>query len=184
MTRIFLIGYMGAGKTTLGRALARDLGVEFIDLDWYIEDRFHARIPDIFAREGEQRFREIEQRMLQEVAQFEDVVIACGGGTPCFFDNMDFINAHAASVYLKATPEVLEAHLRMGKTVRPLLQGKTPEQLHAYIEQSLAQREPFYSKATYTLPIEVIENRDQIQDYVDRLKQLAGLGVASQGSAE
>lgn len=177
MTRIFLIGYMGAGKTTLGRALARDLGVEFIDLDWYIEDRFHARIPDIFAREGEQRFRQMEQRMLHEVAQFEDVVIACGGGTPCFFDNMDFINAHAASVYLKATPQVLEAHLRMGKSVRPLIQGKTPEELRAYIGQSLAEREPFYAKATYTLPIDVIEDRSQIEGYVGRLKKLAGLGL-------
>ena len=93
MTRIFLIGYMGAGKTTLGKAFSRELGLTFIDLDWYIEERFHKTVQQLFSERGEQGFRELEQKMLHEVAEFEDVVISAGGGTPCFFDNMDYMNA-------------------------------------------------------------------------------------------
>ena len=81
MTRIILIGYMGAGKTTLGKVLARETGLQFFDLDWYIEDRFHAKIPQIFEEKGEEGFRDIERRMLHEVAEFENVVISCGGGS-------------------------------------------------------------------------------------------------------
>ena len=84
---------MGAGKTTIGRVLARELGLDFYDLDWYIEDRFHKKIPDIFAEQGEEGFRDIERKMLHEVAEFENVIVSCGGGTPCFFDNMEYMNA-------------------------------------------------------------------------------------------
>ena len=82
MKRIFLIGYMGSGKTTLGRAFARATGLEFIDLDWYIEERLHKSISILFAERGEDGFREQERKMLHEAGEFEDVVIACGGGTP------------------------------------------------------------------------------------------------------
>ena len=89
MKRILLIGYMGAGKTTVGKELARQLGVTFYDLDWYIETRMRMRVPEIFAQKGEEGFRDVEQRMLHEVAEFENVIVSCGGGTPCFYDNMD-----------------------------------------------------------------------------------------------
>ena len=89
MTRILLIGFMAAGKTTLGKALARDLGLQFIDLDHYIENRFHCTVAQLFTERGEEGFRQIERTMLHEVAEFEDVIIATGGGTPCFFDNMN-----------------------------------------------------------------------------------------------
>ena len=82
MKRIILIGYMGAGKTTIGKVLARDMGLDFYDLDNYIEGRFHQKIPDIFAEKGEEGFREVERKMLHEVAEFENVIISCGGGTP------------------------------------------------------------------------------------------------------
>ena len=91
MKRIILIGYMGAGKTTLGKVLARELNLEFIDLDWYIENRFHQSVSQLFSTRGEEGFRIIERNMLHEVAEFENVVISCGGGTPCFFDNMVYI---------------------------------------------------------------------------------------------
>jgi len=181
MIRIILVGYMGAGKTTVGRALARHLGYTFYDLDWYIEDRFHTKIADIFANEGEARFREIERRMLHELAEFEDVVIACGGGTACFFDNMDYMNQQAETIWLRATPDVLEQHLRMGKSVRPLLLGKTPEQLREYIGESLRTREPFYAKAKHTLQIEVINDRSQIQDYVQEIARMLHMEKAPQG---
>lgn len=167
MQRIVLIGYMGAGKTTIGRMLARRLRLEFFDLDWYIESRYRMKIPQIFAERGEEGFRELECLMLHEVAEMEDVVIACGGGTPCFFDNMDYINRQADSFFLKAEPEVLRSHLLMGKSQRPLIQGKSPEELISYIHESLSLREPFYLKAKHVIPIEVIHTKAQIEHYVD-----------------
>lgn len=107
MRPIFLIGFMGCGKSTLGRALSKQTGIELIDLDHYIERRFHRSITDIFAIEGETRFRDLERRMLEETGEFENVVIACGGGTPCFGNNMEFMNSHGTTVYLEASEERL-----------------------------------------------------------------------------
>ena len=175
MTRIILIGYMGAGKTTVGKALAQDLQLPFYDLDWYIEERFRHTIPQIFAEKGEDGFRRVEQNVLHEVAEFEDVVISCGGGTPCFFDNMDYMNRQAMTIYLKASPDVLFQHLKMGKTERPLLKGKTDEELKAYIQASLATREPFYSRARYTLDVSLLDDYKKIQDAVRLLRELLNL---------
>lgn len=160
---------MGAGKTTIGKALARDLNVEFFDLDWYIEDRFRKKISDIFEESGEQGFREMEYKMLREVGEFENVVISCGGGTPCFFDNIDFMNSRGATIYLKATPAVLKEHLLMGKSQRPLINGKSPEELECYIKESLVKRTPFYEKAKHAINIDVIHTKEQIDSYVKKI---------------
>lgn len=175
MTRIILIGYMGAGKTTVGKALARELGLPFYDLDWYIEERFRRTIPQIFTEKGEEGFRRIEQHVLHEVAEFEDLIISSGGGTPCFFDNMEYMNRQAMTVYLKATPETLFQHLKMGKTERPLLKGKTDEELMDFIRSSLATREPFYSRARYTLDVSPLDDYDKIKDTVRLLRELLNI---------
>jgi shikimate kinase len=175
MKRIILIGYMGAGKTTVGRALAKDLGLQFYDLDWYIESRRHKTVPQLFSEVGEEGFRTIEHNMLHEVAEFEDVVISCGGGTPCFFDNMDYMNQQGQVVYLRCEPEVLKGHLLMGKTERPLLKGKTPEELIDFIKEQLEKREPFYSKARYTLDVSLMDNYEKIKITIDKLKALLQL---------
>src|SRR5574344_268210 len=172
MTRIILIGYMGAGKTTIGKVLAREMGMDFYDLDNYIEGRFHQKIPEVFAEKGEEGFREVERKMLHEVAEFENIILSCGGGTPCFFDNMDYMNLQGETVFLDAPPRVLKEHLQMGTTVRPLLQGKTEEELIAFIEQSLQMRLPFYQKARHTLKIETIHTKEQIKNYVDQIIDL------------
>ena len=104
MKAIILIGYMCVGKTTIGKELAKRRGQMFYDLDWYIEERFRKRVPQIFAEEGEEAFRKKERNMLHEVAEFENVVVSCGGGTPCFFDNIDYMNQAAEVIYLKASP--------------------------------------------------------------------------------
>lgn len=172
MTRIILIGYMGAGKTTVGKALAKDMGLMFYDLDWYIESRMRKTVAQIFAERGEEGFRQIERNMLHEVAEFEDVIISCGGGTPCFFDNMEYLNQQGDTVYLQASPETLAAHLKMGKGVRPLLVGKTDEELRQYIVDSLEKRNPFYTKARHIIDIDVMDSFDKINDTVSRVKAL------------
>lgn len=175
MKRIILIGYMGSGKTTVGRALAKELGLPFYDLDWYIESRMRKKVSQIFAEQGEEEFRRIERNMLHEVAEFEDVVISCGGGTPCFFDNMDYMNSQSQVVWLKATPEVLHKHLLMGKGDRPLLKGKTPDELIAFIHEQLQQREPFYSQAHYTLDVSLMDNYEKIAITVSEIRKLLQL---------
>ena len=113
MKRIFLMGYMGAGKTTVGKKLSKQLNLSFIDLDYYIEGRYHKEIRQLFAEKGEEAFRDIERRMLHEVASFEDVLISTGGGTPCFFDNMDFMNEAGTTVYLKVSVDELANRLEV-----------------------------------------------------------------------
>lgn len=175
MVRVILIGYMGAGKTTVGKALAADLGLTFYDLDWYITMRYHRSVPEIFAERGEEGFRDLERRMLHEVAEFENVVVSCGGGTPCFFDNMEYMNSLADTIYLKATPDVLAMHLKMGKGKRPLLEGKSPEELEAYIQESLQAREPYYSQAKYTIDISVLDTFTKIDECVRIIREMVGV---------
>lgn len=171
MTRIIIIGYMGAGKTTVGKALSKELGIPFYDLDWYIESRMHKTVAQLFAERGEEGFRKVECNMLHEVAEFEDVVISCGGGTPCFFDNMEYLNQQGETVYLKADPEVLYGHLQMGKTVRPLLVGKNKEELLAFIREQLEKREPFYTKAKHTLDVSLMDNYEKIKVSVAKVRE-------------
>ena len=175
MRRIILIGYMGSGKTTVGKALSKETGMMFYDLDWYIESRMRKSVSQIFAEKGEEKFRQMEYNMLHEVAEFEDVIISCGGGTPCFFDNMDYLNQQGDVVYLKATPETLYKHLLMAKVERPLLKGKNPDELIAYITEHLKEREPFYEKARYTLDVTVLDDFDKIKVSVAHLRELLNL---------
>ena len=166
---------MGSGKTTVGKALSKATGLMFYDLDWYIESRMHTTVSKLFSERGEEAFRKIEYNMLHEVAEFEDVIISCGGGTPCFFDNMDYLNQQGDVVYLKATPEVLYKHLLMAKVERPLLKGKSPEELIAYITDHLKDRTPFYEKARHTLDVSVLDNHDKIATSVERLRTLLNI---------
>lgn len=169
MKRIILIGYMGAGKTTLGKVLARELGLEFIDLDWYIERRFHQSVSQLFATRGEEGFRRIEQNMLHEVAEFENVVISAGGGTPCFFDNMQYMNQQGLTVYLKASPETLRTHLRMGKQKRPLIAQKNDEELDAFIRESLDKRSPYYTQARLIFDTGLLDNGSRVNEAAQSL---------------
>lgn len=162
---------MGAGKTTVGKALSKEMDIPFYDLDWYIESRMRKTVSQLFAERGEEGFRKIEHNMLHEVAEFENVILSCGGGTPCFFDNIDYMNQQGDVVYLKASPEVLYKHLLMGKTDRPLLKGKTPEELIAYIREQLAYREQFYSKARNIIDVSLMDNYDKIKITIEKLRE-------------
>ena len=175
MIRIFLIGYMGAGKTTLGKAFARAMGLTFIDLDWYIEERFHKTIRELFTERGQDAFRDLERRMLHEVGEFEDVVISVGGGTPCFFDNVDYMNSVGETVFLDVDIRVLFRRLKIAKHQRPLLDGKSDEELMQFIQEALQNRLSFYTRAKHTFNGEKLEDRRQIQQSVERLKELLKL---------
>ncbi len=171
MTRIILIGFMAAGKTTLGKALARDLGLQFIDLDHYIESRYRCTVSQLFAERGEETFRKIERNMLHEVAEFENVIISTGGGTPCFFDNMDYMNAQGITVFLEASIDTIYTRLTIARTQRPLVAQKTPEELRNYIVQMLEQRNPFYTRAHHTFCANRLENVCQVDESVMLFKK-------------
>lgn len=145
--RIFLIGYMGSGKTTLGKRLAARLGYEFIDLDHIFEEKYGMTIAQYFSLHGEDNFRLKESELLKETNYPPKTVISTGGGLPCFFDNMEWMNAHGQTVYIKLNAKVLAGRLENGKEERPLLREKHGEELIAFIDEKLAEREPFYSQA-------------------------------------
>lgn len=171
MTRILLIGYMGAGKTTLGRALAKELGLTFVDLDNFIEERYCKSISQIFAEKGEEEFRRIEQRMLHEVAEFEDVIISTGGGTPCFFDNIDYMNEQGITVFLDVPLERLFIRLSIARKQRPLLKDKNDEELRSFIAEQLAKRLPYYSRAKHSFIADKLEDKEQIEDSVKNFRE-------------
>ncbi len=166
MKRILLVGFMAAGKTTLGKALAKEMGLQFIDLDHYIENRYRCTVSQLFVQRGEEAFRQIERNMLHEVAEFEDVVIATGGGTPCFFDNMDYMNTQGVTVFLDASVDVIYTRLTIARVQRPLVAGKSAEELRTYIAEMLGRRMPYYSRATHTFCADRLENAAQVSDSV------------------
>lgn len=172
MQRIFLIGYMGAGKTTMGKSLAQVMGLEFIDLDNFIEGRQHKTVKEIFAEVGEDGFRQLERKALEEVALYEDVILSLGGGTPCFYDNMEVVNRAGKSVYLKPTEDVLLQRLIKGKHKRPLLAQKTDEEILQFIREQLAWREPYYRQASITFEASHLENKADIVQNAEKLAEL------------
>jgi shikimate kinase len=144
---VFLTGYMGSGKTTLGKKLARKLEYGFIDLDKAIEDRAGMTIADYFSHSGEAAFRQLERSVLLETVYPENCVVATGGGLPCFFDNMDCMNAMGTTIYLRVPPGMLASRVLNGKQERPILKNLQGEELLTFIREKLTEREPFYQKA-------------------------------------
>ena len=155
---------MGAGKTTVGRALSKRTGLSFIDLDYYIEGRYRKTVSQIFAEKGEEGFRKIERNLLHEVAAFEDVLVSTGGGTPCFFDNMDYMNACGATIYLKVSVEELARRLEVCKRTRPVLRD--------FIAESLELREPYYGKASVVFDAERMLTESDVRGITDALVKI------------
>ncbi len=164
--RIYLIGYMGCGKSTLGRKLAKYLNLQFIDMDHYIEERNCKSVPQIFADDGEAEFRKKERKALEELSEFTDIVIATGGGAPCFFDNMDWMNKTGQTIYMNISPEILASRLLKSKTERPLIKGKSREELVRFIDETLAKRNAFYMQAKYQITVPDVE-----MEYVKNMLQ-------------
>lgn len=153
MKRLFLVGYMGCGKSTLGRRLGRRLGVRFADTDGCVEASEGASVADLFRYEGEERFRAAERRALDALIDgAEAVVISTGGGLPVWRDNMERMNAAGLTVYLKRAPERIAGRLSpYGRQKRPRLRGLSDDELVAFMTRDMAEREPFYARARLTV---------------------------------
>lgn len=165
--RIFLIGFMGCGKSTMGRALSASLNLMFIDLDTFLEERYFKSIPQIFVEEGEESFRRKERKVLEEVAAFDNVIVATGGGAPCFFDNMELMNNSGFCIFLDVEIDSLVTRLLRAKTERPLIKGKSPDELRLFIEGMMQKRRPFYEKARY-----ILKGKDILPEQVLELVRL------------
>jgi shikimate kinase len=164
--RIYLIGLMGSGKTTAGKALAKKLSFSFYDLDDLIENQIGMSISDYFAHSGEEKFRMIEKECLHETFLFNQAVISTGGGTPCFFDNMEQINRNGLSFYLKANVNLLFNRLKEAKVTRPLISNLTEEQLVENLTVLLKKREIYYSKAKYS--VKAVEPLNEMLELIKR----------------
>jgi len=158
---IFLVGYMGCGKTTFGRKLAAELGWQFADLDELIEERYKISIHDFFVKYGEESFRRIENMMLREQLTKHRIIVSTGGGTPCFYNNMELMNRYGVTVFLNTPVPVLVQRLLNGKRKRPLVMGLGIDELTLKINQHLAQRIVYYNQAKYKISLD-----EQIPDFV------------------
>lgn len=147
--RIYLIGFMGAGKTTVGKKLAAELGYRFLDLDDYFEERYKIDIHTFFDKYGESLFRSLEHERLMKTFDMKNVVIATGGGTPCYLDSMEKINKNGTSIYLEMMPKAIVSRLADAARKRPLVEGKSGNELLEYIENKLEERLEFYKKALF-----------------------------------
>jgi shikimate kinase len=147
ITRVYLTGFMGSGKTTVGQMLARTLNWQFIDLDQHIEKQQGQSISHIFETKGEEVFRQMEHQALKEVAELSNVIISTGGGTPCFHGNMDLMNQSGLTIYLKLNAEILKDRLMPARKSRPLIAKKSSSELLVFIREKLAEREPWYEQA-------------------------------------
>ena len=165
--KYFLVGFMGCGKTTWSRKLAAKLGYEFIDLDHTLEAQVGMSIAEYFSSFGEDAFRQTESDLLKNTTYPENVIISTGGGLPCFFDNMDWMNANGQTLYIQLSPKTLADRLEHSKTVRPVLQGKKGDELVEFITGKLAEREGFYLQSQHIV--------DGISMSVEKLEESIGV---------
>ena len=149
--KYFLVGFMGCGKTTWGRKLATKLEYEFIDLDHVLEAKAGMSIAEYFSSFGEDAFRQLESDVLKQTEYPKNAVVSTGGGLPCFFDHMSWMNNNGQTLYIKLSPKTLANRLESSKTVRPVLQGKKGEELIEFITGKLAEREGYYLQANHII---------------------------------
>lgn len=155
--KVFLIGFMGSGKSHWGRIWATKNHLKFFDLDAKIEKAFKMTITEIFEKKGEEKFRELERYHLRKFDTKKNFVLACGGGTPCFTDNMDWMKSQGKVFYLKATPEKILEQVMHETEQRPVIKNVNPSELLFFIQKKLAEREPFYSQADAILDVNLLD---------------------------
>ncbi len=165
MSKIFLVGYMGSGKSSVGKKLAAKIGYDFVDLDKLIEKEYQLTIPEIFSTKGEKEFRAMEHNTLKKILEMSNQVVACGGGTPCYYNNMELMNSNGTTVYLKMSADALVSRLRNAKVKRPLIENKTEKELHEFVNRQLEKREDDYHKAQYIVKGKDL-NVDELASFV------------------
>ena len=169
--RVFIIGYMGAGKSTVGKRLANNLDIPFVDLDDAFEARFRYSIPRFFDHFGEKRFREFEHQCLKEIiVEHAEAVISTGGGTACFKNNISLMNKEGITVYIKMHPKSLALRLNQARRLRPVVRDIKNSDMQKFIEEQLAEREPYYEQATTIIKGESLD----LADLISKLKTEIG----------
>lgn len=162
---------MYSGKTTVGRKLADALGYDFLDLDQAIETRYHTTLPLFFKRYGEPMFRQVEMQMLHATDQMGNVVISTGGGTPCFGDNMQWINANGISIYLRLTEESIYKRMESSRKCRPTVMALPPEERKQFIHDQLSARLPIYQQARHAIVADGMDTKDIISTILQAINQ-------------
>jgi shikimate kinase len=156
--KIFLIGFMGSGKTYWGKKWARQCGYFFYDLDAVIEKKQGRSVASIFEKDGEAVFRELEEVALMKFGSKDNCLVACGGGTPCYGDNMQWMNENGITVYLQASPQYIYDRVLEETAQRPLMKQISRAELLFFIEQKLKERESFYNQAKIILPVQDLDD--------------------------
>jgi shikimate kinase len=164
---LYLVGYMGTGKTTIGQTIAGRLGYSFIDLDTLIEEKYKLTIVSFFKKFDEEVFRKVESETLKDTALTTDAVIATGGGTPCFYNNMEIINDNGISIYLRNSVETLYRRLVASKKKRPLLVGKSSPAILDLVKDQLAFREPFYLRSKIIVDCDFLNMNELINSILN-----------------
>ena len=163
MNKIYLVGYMGAGKTTAARRLAHRLGWEVADTDALFEEKYRISVDDFFHKYDEALYRKLESQVLKETENLENTVISTGGGTACYFDNMEWMNQHGMTIFLRISEKAVIDRLLHAKRKRPLSSGKTEAELTEFVQQHYTSRLPFYEQAKITVKSENLDLENLIQ---------------------
>jgi shikimate kinase len=163
LNRIYIVGYMGAGKTTTARRLAQRMGWEVVDTDALFEEKYKISVNDFFNKYDEPLYRKLESEVLKATESLEHVVISTGGGTACYFDNMEWMNQHGLTVFMRISPQAAVDRVIHSRHKRPLAEGKSEEELTEFVNQHYASRMPFYEQAQITVKSEDFDLEDAIK---------------------
>ena len=169
VNRIYLVGYMGAGKTTTARRLANQLGWQVVDTDALFEEKYKISVNDFFNKYDEPLYRKLESDVLKGTENLENVVVSTGGGTACYFDNMDWMNNHGITIFLCISPQAAVDRVIHSRHKRPLVEGKSEEELTEFVNQHYASRKPFYEDAQIIVKSENLDLDDLMKVIKEKL---------------
>lgn len=168
MDKIYIVGYMGAGKTTAAKRLANRLGWEVVDTDALFEEKYRISVDDFFKKYDEPLYRKLESEILKSTEKMENTVISTGGGTACYYDNMDWMNLHGLTVFMRVSPAAAVDRVLHSHHKRPLVRGKSETELMEYVNWHYASRMPFYEQAKITVKSENLD----LDALLERIKML------------